>query len=127
MKLEYLQDTNQYGDPLIRLYDFNMLEVGDLQKEITEKIIKEKALLELHNLTFVAPINCKLTLRVSEEDHGITGNDIEGFYCDLTTERYAEMVEILEPFHRDITPGRSNWLYDLNVPCEFLISPDGSW
>jgi hypothetical protein len=133
MKLEYLGDISDNGkfkqvvtDELVRLYDFDTIQVNLLRSEIQRSIIKEGRALILTNLEYVKPINCSLTLRISDSDVGITTTDKKSFFCDLTLNAYQIMSDLLEPFSEAETNGYQ-WLYDFDNPIAFLFSPGGQW
>jgi hypothetical protein len=123
MKLEYLTDIT---DPLVRLYDFDSVQSKDFRQAITQIILKEKKSLQLQSLSFVESINCKLTLRLAEEDKGITTSDNINFFCDLTINGFENMAYLIEPFCEKENGGYQ-WLYDLSIDIDFLFSPKGQW
>lgn len=123
MKLEYLNDI---ADPLVRLYDFDNVQAKEFRQTITEFILLEKKSLELHSLSFIELINCKLTLRLAEEDKGITTSDNMNFFCDLTIDGFENIIFLIEPFC-DRESNGYQWLYDLNSDIDFLFSPSGQW
>jgi hypothetical protein len=133
MKLEYLDDirdggrfTNVVSDKLIRLYDFDYIQAMQLRDAIQYYIIKEGKSLYLNELDFIIPMNCNLSLQLSNMDLGITTMDRINFYCDLTIFSYQEMIQLIEPFcHNDLDGYQ--WLYDVDTEIDFLFSPGGSW
>ncbi|MDN3657474.1 hypothetical protein QWZ08_17610 [Ferruginibacter paludis] len=133
MKIEFLDDISNGGqfphadpDQLVRLYDFDNLQAQELRHMIQNIIIERKKDLDLTTLEFIQPINCNLTLQISDADKGIATSDNKKFVCNLTIEKYKEMVFLMEPFCDKETNGYQ-WLYDLDTPIEFLFSPGGSW
>lgn len=133
MKLEYLDDVSDGGkypwaDPnqLVRLYDFNHSEVEEFRQAIQRMLLDSIKELDVSSLSIVQSVNCKLILRSSPTDKGITTKDKYAFYCDLTEDTYKQMLALLEPFCQFDATGYQ-WLYDLNNPIDFLISKDGSW
>lgn len=133
MKLEFLDDISDGGkypwaDPihLVRLYDFDHSEVEEFRQAIQRMLIEGNNKLDVSSLPIVQPVNCRLVLRISPIDKGLTTAENQTIYCDLTKEAYRQMFALLEPFcQRDATGYQ--WLYDLNTPIDFLISKDGSW
>lgn len=77
-------------------------------------------------LDFIQSINCNLILQLSETDDGITTFDNKNFVCSLTTEKYKEMLLLMEPFCDKDVYGYQ-WLYDLDTAIDLLFSPGGSW
>ena len=133
MKIEFLDDISDGGrfpdaDPnqLVRLYDFDSLQAAILRQTIQKVIIESNKKIDLTTLDFIQAINCNLTLHISDTDKGITTSDNKNFVCNLTIEKYKEMIYLMEPFCDKETNGYQ-WLYDLDTPIDFLFSPGGSW
>lgn len=126
MKLDYLDKINDRGDSIVRLYDFDFLQVEKLCQNIQHTIIKNKMSLDLTSIEFIQPLNCSLTLRIADNDTGITSQDKRNYFCDLTLKSYEEMILLLEPFCKIETKGYQ-WLFDLNTQTEFLFTLDGNW
>lgn len=125
MKLEFLNDINEYGDQVIRLYNFDKTEALRFQTAIKETIIKNNTPLDLNSLEFIEPINCKLILHISETDEGILSMDQKTFFCDLTINGYKNMVKLIEPFCIKETKSFT-MLYDLDTEVDFVFAPYGS-
>lgn len=126
MKLDYIANINEYGDHVVRLYDFNQELAIKFRAVVMEAIITNKKELDLSAVDFIESRNCRLTLRISEENTGIFTNDNELFFCDLTTAGYEQMINLLEPFCNRDTKGYQ-WLYDIDTQTDFLFSPGGTW
>lgn len=126
MKLDYIENINEYGENVVRLYDFNMAEAIKFKKKIQLEIIKNNEQLSLSDISFIELRNCNLTLRLSEEDLGIISEDNVNFFCDMTHAGYEKMVLLLDPFCKKETKGYQ-WLYDIDNPIDFLFSPGGTW
>ncbi len=124
MKLKFLDTINEYGDHIVKLYDFDKVEAGKFRQAIQETIIDANKPLDLNSMDFIQPVNCKLILHISDTDEGIFSIDKETFFCDLTIEGYRKMLCLLEPFCNKDT--RSfQMLYDLDTEIDFLFSPYG--
>jgi hypothetical protein len=124
MKLEFIDTINEYGDHIIKLYDFEKEEAVKFRNAIQETIIGKNKSLDLNSLGFIQPVNCKLILHISETDEGIFSIDKKTFFCDLTIDGYIEMLGLIEPFCKKDT--RSfQMLYDLDTEIDFLFSPYG--
>lgn len=122
MKLDFLDEINEYGDQVVRLYDFDKAEAVKFKRVIEEIIIKNKSSLDLGTLDFIESINCRLILHISEEDEGILTVDNKLFFCDLTIAGYKNIVRLIEPFCTKET--RSfQMLYDLDTQIDFMFSP----
>jgi len=122
MKLEFLDTINEYGDHIVKLYDFNKEEAVKFRQAIRETIIGANRPLDLNSLDFIQPVNCKLILHISDTDEGVFSIDNKTFFCDLTIEGYKEMLRLIEPYCNKNT--RSfQMLYDLDTAIDLLFSP----
>lgn len=122
MKLEFLDSINEYGDHIVKLYDFDKEEAAKFRQAIKETIINANRPLDLNSLDFIEPVNCKLILHISDTDEGVFSIDNKTFYCDLTIEGYKEMLRLIEPYCNKNT--RSfQMLYDLDTEIDLLFSP----
>jgi hypothetical protein len=122
MKLEFLDSINEYGDHIVKLYDFNKEEAVKFRQAIQETIIDANRPLDLNSLDFIQPVNCKLILHISDTDEGVFSIDNKTFFCDLTIEGYIEMLRLIEPYCNKNT--RSfQMLYDLDTEIDLLFSP----
>ena len=133
MKMEFLDDISDGGrfphaDPnqLVRLYDFKSSQASMLRQAIQKDIIENNKEIDLMTLDFIQSVNCSLALKISDTDKGIVSSDNKNFICNLTVEKYKEMVFLMEPFCDKETNGYQ-WLYDLDTPIDFLFSSGGSW
>ena len=129
MKLEFIYEVNEYGDQLIRLYDFDMTEAAKFRDAIKKTILEENQSLDLTTLDFIQPVNCKLIFHIeegAEEDAGIMTQDNLIFFCDLSIEGYKKMVQLIEPFcNKNLR--NFQMLYDLDTQIDLLFSPYGEW
>jgi hypothetical protein len=125
MMLDYIDDINEYGDNVVRLYDFDRLEAVKFRQAIMETIISNNDQLDLSTTDFIQGRNCNLILRISEEDLGITTMDNINFFCDLTLAGYEQMISLLKPFCTKETKGYQ-YLYDIDSPTDFLFSPSAT-
>ncbi|MES2286864.1 MAG: hypothetical protein V4547_14335 [Bacteroidota bacterium] len=122
MKLEFLDTINEYGDHIVKLYDFDKEEAAKFRQAIQETIIDANKPLDLNSLDFIQPVNCKLILHISDTDEGVFSIDNQTFFCDLTLEGYKEMLRLIEPYCNKNT--RSfQMLYDLDTEIDLLFSP----
>ena len=125
MKLEFLDNVNEYQDQVIRLYNFDKTEAIKFRDAIQKTIIEANKPLDLNSLDFIEPVNCKLILHISDTDEGILTMDNRTFFCDLTIDGYKHMLYLIEPFC--IKDTRSfQMLYDLDTQVDFLFSPYGN-
>lgn len=126
MKLDYITDFNEYGDSIVRLYEFDRSQAELFKKAVHETIIFKKSTLDLSSLDFIQTRNCNLILQIANEDIGITTSDNEHFVCELTTQGYIQLIALLEPFCNKETRSYQ-WLYDIDSNIDFLFSPAGTW
>lgn len=133
MKIEFLNNISDNGkfehavtEELIRLYDFDQIQANLFRNAIQQTIIENNRSLNVNQIDFITAINCTLTLRISDIDHGISSNDNLSFFCDLTLLSYENMTHLIEPFCKEECGGYQ-WLYDVDTPIEFLFSPGGGW
>jgi hypothetical protein len=125
MKLEFLDNVNEYGDQVIRLFDFDKSEAIKFRDAVQSRIVDQNQSLDLMTLDFIEHINCKLILHLSETDEGILTMDHQTFFCDLTLNGYQNIVQLIEPFC--IKESKSFvMLYDIDTQIDFLFSPYGS-
>lgn len=122
MKLDYIDDINEYGDDVVRLFDFDRSESVKFKQLVQGFIDSGKKQLDFATIDFIEPRNCNLVLRISEEDEGIITEDKVNFFCDLTMKGYKQMVSLLEPFCKRETTG-FQFLYDIDSPTDFLFAP----
>ena len=125
MKLEFLDDVNEYGDQVIRLYNFDKAEAIKFRDAIQNTVIDSNSSLDLITLDFIEHINCKLILHISETDEGILTMDNKTFFCDLTMDGYKNMVQLIEPFCLKESKSFA-MLYDVDTQVDFLFSPYGN-
>ncbi|MCM5530306.1 hypothetical protein [Parasegetibacter sp. NRK P23] len=133
MKIEFIDDISDSGrfphaDPnqLIRIYDFDNTQAQLLKEKIQSEIVENKKQIDLSGLEFVQAVNCNLRLQISDFDRGIAIINNDTFVCNLTIEKYKEMIFLIEPFCSKEAEGYQ-WLYDLDTPIDFLFSPGGTW
>lgn len=131
MKLEFLDATGNGKFPnaspktLIRLSEFTEDEKESLILSIKENLIKENKILDLHQLRFVESIDCKVSLKIGNEDAGLVKSESNNQYvCILSRQAYenmAEKISLVGDGHNWLTPGEY-----LDEPS-LLISKWGPW
>ncbi|MCX6185406.1 MAG: hypothetical protein NTU43_00220 [Bacteroidetes bacterium] len=125
MKLDFIKNINEYGDRIVRLYDFDMKEAQEFSTSITNHIIRDKSDFRLTSANYIQTQNCQLSLCLSEEDEGITHLNQQEFICKLTLASYRKMLLLIEPFCKKEMKSYQ-WLYeDIDNPIDFLFSPSG--
>ncbi len=133
MKLEYLDDiaddekfAEVLTEQVVRLYDFEKTQATELKQAIEQTIITQKSPLDLSTLHFIECVNCNLIFSISDTDEGIKTLDGKVFFCELTLNGYQQIITLLEPFCNNNRKSYQ-WLYDIDNPIEFLLSPGGGW
>lgn len=125
MKLEFLDNVNEYGDQVIRLYNFDKAEAIKFRDIVQKTVIESNMSLDLNTLDFIERMNCKLILHISETDEGILTLDNQTFFCDLTIDGYKNIIQLIEPFC--LKESKSFvMLYDVDTQVDFLFSPYGN-
>jgi len=126
MKLDFIDNINEFGENVVRLYDFDKEESIKLRDLIINTIVERKQRLDLSKIDFIESRNCNLILGLFKTDEGILSSDNETFYCALTIDNYLTMLQLMEPFCLNNTKGYQ-YLYDIDNPTDFLFSPAGTW
>ena len=121
MKLKFLENINEYDEHAVRLNDFDKAQAALFLQILKDLTTNKMAFINLSEYEFIEPINCELILRVSETDEGITTEDYQHFFCDLTLQGYAEIIKLIEPFCIKETDAY-RILYDLDNPIDFIFS-----
>jgi len=126
MKLDFIDNVNEFGENMIRLYSFDKTEAIQFRDLIKNVIIENNQKLYLSEVEFIEPRNCQLIMGLFKEDEGIFTLDNKTFFCALTLEGYLDMLKRLEPFCQKDTKGHG-YLYELDNPTDFLFAPAGTW
>lgn len=126
MELDYIDNINEYGESLVRLYNFNKEEAILFRDLVKEVVVENNIRLDLSKIPFIKARNCNLILGHFKTDEGILSSDHQTFYCALTKEGYISMLDLLESFCTKETKGYQ-FLYDIDNPIDFLFSPAGTW
>jgi hypothetical protein len=80
MKLEYLDATGNGRYPnaspafLIRLSEYTDQEMLELAKDIRETVLVRNQPLQLGKLYYINPLNCSITLQISDNEKGVLPN-----------------------------------------------------
>jgi hypothetical protein len=126
MELDYIEDINEFGDSVVRLYNFTPAEATQLRDLIQHTIIEQQQRLNLSTIDFIHPRNCNVILVPYKTDEGMLPADDTTFYCALKVTTYQQMIQLLEPFCQKSSQ-RHQYLYDLDHPIDFLLAPAGTW
>ncbi len=62
MRLDYIKNTNEYGDDMIRLYEFNREESIKFRQFVQNFIDSEENQINLIKADFIEPRNCNLSI-----------------------------------------------------------------
>lgn len=126
MELDYIENINEFGENVIRLYNFDKSEANQFRSLIQGKIIDQKQKLDLSKIDFIEARNCNLILGAFKFDEGILSEDNKTFYCVLTLKSYEKMLNLIAPFCEKDSKGYQ-YLYEIDNPTDFLFSPAGTW
>ena len=126
MQLDFIEDINEFGESLVRLYDFDQAQSIQFRDLIQKGVIEKEMKVNLNTMDFIEARNCQLIMGMADSNEGIISNDNETFYCILTLESYQKMVELLQPFCEKETKAHA-FLYDVDTPIDFLFAPAGTW
>jgi hypothetical protein len=121
MKLKFLENINEYDEHAVRLNDFDKAQAALFLQILVDLTTNGEQSINLSDYEFIEPVNCELTLRVSETDEGIITDDYEHFFCDLMLDSYVEIIKLIEPFCIKETDAY-RILYDLDNPIDFIFS-----
>jgi hypothetical protein len=126
MNLDFIDNLNEYGENVVRLYNFDKSQAIQFRDLIENTIVKNKQKLDLSKIDFIECRNCNLILGLFKTDEGIFSKDNKTFYCALTLEGYQKMLKLLIPFCQKETKGYQ-YLYEIDTLTDFLFSPAGTW
>lgn len=126
MELDFIENINEFGENIVRLYNFDKSQAIQFRDLIKDTIVNKKQKLDLSQVEFIEARNCNLILGLFKTDEGIISNDNKTFYCALTLESYKNMLKLIEPFCKKEIKAYK-FLYDIDNPTDFLFSPAGTW
>ena len=125
MELDFIDNINEFGENVVRLYNFDKYQAIKFRDLIKDTIVKRKQKLVLSQVDFIEIRNCNLILGLFKTDEGILSVDHKTFYCALTLEGYNNLLNLIEPFCEKDTKGYQ-YLYDIDNPTDFLFAPAGT-
>jgi hypothetical protein len=125
MRIDFIDNVNEFGESIVRLYDTDMAESQQLSSILKAWLKQPNTLLDLSMLPFIEAQNCNMIMVTGDEDEGLLTDDYKTFYCKLTSEGFEGIIEMLEPFCEKETLGYQ-WLYDIDNPIDLLYSPAGT-
>ena len=125
MKIGYVKNINEYGESLLRLYNFDKRQSIQFRDMLLEVVVNRQQKLDLSTVDFIEEGDVNLVLGLFRTDEGILTRDYKNFICALTLDGFQNMLELLEPFCHKETKAYQ-YLYDIDNPIDFLFSPAGS-
>lgn len=125
MEVDFIDNINEYGENVVRLFNFDKSEAIKFRDLIKDTIIEKKQKLVLSQVDFIKIHNCNLILGLFKTDEGIFSVDHKTFYCALTLEGYHNMLNLIQPFCEKESKGYQ-YLYDIDNPTDFLFAPAGT-
>lgn len=125
MKVNFVDNINEHGESMVRLYNFPSSEAQLFYNALAAFIQDGTQPLYLETLDFVEVENHKLVLVITEEDHGIESPDKINFYCGLTKPAFEKMLKLIEPFNHKESVGFQN-LYDADCLTDLLYVPSAT-
>ncbi len=100
MKLKFLENINAYDEHAIRLNDFDKAQASLFMQILTDLVENKKNSISLLDYEFIEPVNCELTLRISETDEGIITDDNIAIFL----RPYHRRLQGNDTTHRTILP-----------------------
>lgn len=125
MQLDFKENINEYGESVVRLFDFGQSQAILFRDLIQEAIIDQNMKLSLSSIDFIESHNYNLIMGIGRTDEGIVTGDNQLFLCILTLESYQKMIELLAPFCEKETKAYQ-FLYDVDTPIDLLFAPAGT-
>ena len=129
MKLDRVEDINEYHDSVIRIWDFSRDDLAALVDAFSEIVSGATSQLELRTRTRLENVDgTQLIIAVSDVDKGVvTGEQPDIFWCRLTSHTWMQNITSIQHLmENDFTRGY-HWLHNCNVPYELLLSFSGKW
>lgn len=125
MQLDFKENINEYGESVVRLFDFGQSQAILFRDLIQEAIIDQNMKLSLSSIDFIESHNYNLIMGIGKTDEGIVTGDNQLFFCILTLKSYRKMIELLAPFCEKETKAYQ-FLYDVDTPIDLLFAPAGT-
>ena len=79
MQLDFIDNINEYGENVVRLYNFDKYEAIQFRDLIKVTIVERKQKLVLSEVDFIETRNCNLILGLFKTDEGIFSVDDKTF------------------------------------------------
>jgi hypothetical protein len=113
--------------PLLRLYDFHMIEARRLQAvflALADGSLERVPLVEEVGIDAVG--ECRLDLILGERNIGVEWRGAMRFAWVLTPSRWSDVEGLTEPFAENMNPDTYQWL-SRDGAISVLLSPSGRW
>ena len=75
MELDYIDNINEFGENVVRLYNFDKSQAIKFRDLIKDTIVNKKKKLDLSEVDFIERRNCNLILGLFKTDEGIISNE----------------------------------------------------
>ena len=84
MKIGYVKNINEYGESLLRLYNFDKRQSIQFRDMLLEVVVNRQQKLDLSTVDFIEEGDVNLVLGLFRTDEGILTRDYKNFICALT-------------------------------------------
>lgn len=125
MKLDFKDKLNQYGDNMLRIFDFDQSEAILLRDAMVHFLAGESPYLKFEDLEFIECVDCHLTLAIHEENLGVVTRDNKDFFCAMTKSGFEDMLKLMKPFCEKKCTGYQ-YLYDIDSLTDLVLAPAGT-
>ncbi len=93
MELDFIDNINEFGENVVRLYNFDKYQAIKFRDLIKDTIVSRKQKLDLSQVDFIETHECNLILGLFKTDERIFSVDNKTFYCALTLESYNNLLK----------------------------------
>lgn len=90
------------------------------------KDVQKGNVIVLSEQTYICYKEVRLELRLSNKDYGISQKNEMSFVYNLSASAYKNAINLIEQLLINEMNGFL-WLYDIDIPVEFLLSKDAKW
>ena len=111
-------------DKFICLSHFSKAELDMLIQSL--KDVQKGNVIVLSEQAYICYKEVRLELRLSNKDYGISQENEMSFVCNLSASAYKNAINLIEQLLINEMNG-FQWLYDIDIPVEFLVSKDAKW
>lgn len=111
-------------DKIICLSHFSKAELHMLIQSL--KDVQKGNVIVLSEQAYICYKEVRLELRLSNKDYGISQENEMSFVCNLSASAYKNAINLIEQLLINEMNG-FQWLYNIDIPVEFLVSKDAKW